>query len=301
MPRSTPFIARRTVRRVLAVIRLAVIPVSLSASLPASAADHARIVVAGGSITEIVYALGAQAHLVAVDSTSQYPEHATTLPGVGYLRALSAEPILAMNPTLLLADSDAGPPAVLDQLRAAGTRVLLVPEAKSPAAVMEKIRFVANALGRVGAGERLVGELSDSLAAVNAMVADAERAPPVLFLLSVGRGAPLAAGRNTSAEAMIGLAGGRNALAGFDDYKPASTEAIAASGAEFVLVTERTAELLGGVDALLARPELAATPAGRNGNVVVMDGLLLLGFGPRLATAAGQLASALHGLNSPLD
>ena len=297
MPRTTPFNGRRTVRRVFAFVLLSVMPVSL----PVTAEGHTRIVVAGGSITEIVYALGAQAHLVAVDSTSQYPEPATMLPGIGYLRALSAEPILAINPTLLLADSDAGPPAVLDQLRAAGTRVMLVPEAKSPEALMEKIRFVAYALDRTGSGERLVKELSDSLAAVNAVLADVERAPPVLFLLSVGRGAPLAAGRNTSAEAVIELAGGRNALTGFDDYKPASTEAIAASGAEFVLVTERTAELLGGVDALLARPELAATPAGRDGNLVVMDGLLLLGFGPRLAEAVGQLAGALHGFEFPLD
>jgi len=269
----------------------------LGATLPAPAADTARTVVAGGSVTEIVYAIGAGEHLVAVDSTSQYPPAAAELPSVGYLRQLSAEPILAMDPTLLLADHDAGPPATLEQLSVAGVEVIVVPAAKSVDAVIEKIRFVARVFDRAEAGERLVDDLSASLDAVDAALAGAGHVPPVLFLLSVGRGAPLAAGADTSAEAVIKLAGGRNALTGFDDYKPASTEAIAASGAEFVLVTERTAKLLGGVEKLLARPEIAATPAGRDGNVIVMDDLLLLGFGPRLGEAVSRLAAQLHGVD----
>jgi len=60
-------------------------------------------------------------------------------------------------------------------------------------------------------------------------------------------------------------------------------------------VTERTLELLGGPEAVLARPDVALTPAGRNGRLIAMDGLLLLGFGPRTPQAARQLAAALHG------
>ncbi|MCZ7598612.1 MAG: ABC transporter substrate-binding protein [Gammaproteobacteria bacterium] len=115
----------------------------LGATLPAPAADTARTVVAGGSVTEIVYAIGADEHLVAVDSTSQYPPAAAEVPNVGYLRQLSAEPMLAMDPTLLLADHDAGPPATLEQLSVAGVEVIVVPAAKSVDAVIEKIRFVA--------------------------------------------------------------------------------------------------------------------------------------------------------------
>lgn len=270
----------------------------LGATLPAPAADTARTVVAGGSVTEIVYAIGAGEHLVAVDSTSQYPPAAAEVPNLGYLRQLSAEPILAMDPTLLLADHDAGPPATLEQLSVAGVEVIVVPAAKSVDAVIEKIRFVARVFDRAEAGEQLVDDLSASLEAVHAALAGAGDLPLVLFLLSVGRGAPLAAGADTSAEAVIELAGGRNALTGFDDYKPASTEAIAASGAEFVLITERTAKLLGGVEKLLARPEIAATPAGRDGNVIVMDDLLLLGFGPRLGEAVTRLAAQLHGVDT---
>ena len=69
------------------------------------------IIAIGGSITEIIYALGAEDKLVAVDSTSMYPASALERhPDVGYMRALSAEPVLSVNPDVILAIDDAGPP-----------------------------------------------------------------------------------------------------------------------------------------------------------------------------------------------
>lgn len=266
-----------------------------------AAADFERTVVAGGSITEIVYALGVESDLVAVDSTSRYPPEADALPDIGYLRQLSAEPILSMRPTLMLADRDAGPPVILDQLRAAGVEVMTVPEARTPQGVIEKIRFVAGVFDARERGEDIVARLETSLAGLENALARVDSTPSVLFLLSVGRGAPLAAGSHTSAQAIIELAGGRNALTGFEGFKPASTEVIAGSDAEFILVSDRTADMLGGIEQLLERPEIAATPAGRNGRVVVMDGLLLLGFGPRLDRAAGELAGRIHGIDNPIQ
>lgn len=129
-----------------------------------AAADFERTVVAGGSITEIVYALGVESHLVAVDSTSRYPPETGALPDIGYLRQLSAEPILSTRPTLLLADVDAGPPVTLDQLRAAGVEVIAVPEARTPREVVEKIRFVAGVFDARERGEDVVARLETSLA-----------------------------------------------------------------------------------------------------------------------------------------
>ena len=50
-----------------------------------------------------------------------------------------------------------------------------------------------------------------------------------------------------------------------------------------------------GKDAALALPALAQTPAGANGAVVVMDGLKLLGFGPRTGEAATELHDLIYG------
>ena len=89
---------------------------------PASAATAPqRIVCVGGAITEIVFALGAGAHVIAVDTTSLYPGRAVApLPKVGYLRQLSVEGLLSTRPDLILADVDAGPKNVLDQLQSMG-------------------------------------------------------------------------------------------------------------------------------------------------------------------------------------
>lgn len=252
------------------------------------------VVSVGGAITEIVYALGAGNRLIAVDSTSRYPPQAQEHPNVGYMRQLSAEAIMALEPGLVLAEADAGPPAALDQLRAVGVPLVVVPDHPSPGGVLEKVAAVAQALGLESRGRDLSTRLRQEFEDLGQRMAAVNDRPSVLFLLSIGRGAPLAGGRGTSADGIIALAGGRNAAALLHGYKPLSPEAAAGAAPEVVLVTERTLRLLGGAAALLERPEIAVTPAGRSARLVAMDGLLLLGFGPRTPEAIRRLAAALH-------
>ncbi|MGP1254336.1 MAG: heme/hemin ABC transporter substrate-binding protein [Kiloniellales bacterium] len=262
--------------------------------LSAAAEEAKRVISVGGSITEIVYELGAGDRLVAVDTTSSYPPAADALPDVGYMRQLAAEPILALEPDLLLLVEDAGPPATLDQLRAAGISIVTLPDQPTLDGIRQKVRQVAAAIELVDEGERLVARIEAAQRDVAAKLDSLPERPSVLFLLSVGTGAPLAAGTETSAAGIIEMAGGRNALTDFSGFRPLSPEAAAATQAEVVLVTERTLERLGGRDALLGRPELAASPAAADGRLVAMDGLLLLGFGPRTPQAVAELAEALH-------
>jgi len=254
-----------------------------------------RIVAVGGAVTEIVYALGLEDRLLAVDTTSLYPAAATELPNVGYMRQLSAEPILALGPDLVLAIEDAGPPAALDQLRDAGVPVVVVPDDYTPEGVLEKIDMVAAALGVEEAGRALRDKAAGELLAVRRAFADVPERPRVLFLLSISKSrTPVAAGRKTAADGIIALAGGTNAIDGFESYKPLSPEAAVAAAPEVLLIGARSLDLLGGMAGLLAIPEVALTPAAQNKRVVVMDTLLLLGFGPRTAEAAAQLGRELH-------
>ncbi len=258
------------------------------------AAASGRIVSIGGDVTETVYALGAGDQVIAVDITSRHPKAARDLPQVGYMRQLSAEPILSLSPSLILAIADAGPPQVLDQLRAAGTCLALVPDEHSPEGVIRKVDAVAAALDRKAEGDALKGQLEAEFAALQSSLSAITDKPRVLFLFSVGEGAPMVGGRKTSADAIIGLAGGRNAIESFEDFKPASSEGIIAAAPDVVLVTELTLEKLGGVEGLLQRPDIAQTPAGKAKRVVAMESLLLLGFGPRTPQAIRTLAAALH-------
>lgn len=253
-----------------------------------------RLITIGGSITEIVHELKAEGRLVGVDSTSMYPASARSFPNVGYVRQLSAEPILALAPDLILAEADAGPPAAVDQLKSAGVGFRMIPEEHSIEGVIRKIGLVADALGMVEQGEELSSRVQARYDAVRARVAGIKDRPRVMFVLSAGKGAPLAAGTGTSAEAIIEMAGGANAIDGFQAYRPLTPEAGVAAQPDIVLVTERTLKLLGGKEALALLPGIQGTPAAENGALFAMDGLLLLGFGPRVPEAVEQLAAILH-------
>lgn len=278
--------------------RLLVAAVLLAAT-PAAAAE--RIVAVGGAVTEIVYALGMGDRLVAVDSTSTWPAEADALPDVGYMRQLSAEPIVAMAPDLVLALDSSGPAATLDQLRAAGITLALVPDRPTAEGTLDRIRSVGAILGREAEAGALAGRVDAELkAAMEAGPADGTK-PSVLFVMNAGRGAPMGAGEGTAAEGIIALAGGRNAITGYRGYKPLAPEAVVAAAPDVILAMRETVDAAGGAKALLELPELRQTPAARAGRLVAMDGLLLLGFGPRTPQAVRTLATELQAAASAAD
>ncbi|MGQ0594963.1 MAG: heme/hemin ABC transporter substrate-binding protein [Gammaproteobacteria bacterium] len=258
-----------------------------------AATEGQRIVAVGGELTEIVYALGAEARLVGVDTTSRWPAAARALPKVGYMRNLSAEGVLSLAPTLVLCTTHAGPPVILSQLREAGVPLLILPAEPNVAGAEAKIRGVAGALGLETQGEAMVRTLRSRVERALAGI-PAGAGPRVLFLMGLQQGALIAAGAGTSAQAMIELAGGTNALRGFSGYRPISPEALAQARPEVLLVPEHALGAMGGAEGILSRPGIEVTCAGRNRRLVFMDGLYLLGFGPRLGEAVTDLAQALR-------
>lgn len=275
--------------------RSAVLALATAAAWPARAQQKTpRIVSVGSSLTEIFYALGAESLLAGVDSTSLYPSQARSLPQVGYMRALSAEGVLALKPTLIMATTAAGPAAVLDQLRSTGIEVIVLPDHYDYDSVIKKIETVGKVTGKTAEAQALIDRGVADMKALKEKLATATGKPRVLFLLSMSGGAPQAAGRDTAADGIIRLAGGVNAIDGYAGYRPLTPEAVIASRADFVLLPRQSVEALGGVQAVLDQPAINRTPAGRDGKVLQFDALLLLGFGPRTPQAATELAAALH-------
>ena len=70
------------------LVLIGAIQASAAQACGVPARDASRIAVAGGSITEVLYFLGEQHRIVAVDTTSNYPPQALELPSVGYVRNL---------------------------------------------------------------------------------------------------------------------------------------------------------------------------------------------------------------------
>jgi iron complex transport system substrate-binding protein len=266
---------------------------------PARAAGPGRIVSIGGALTETVFALGAGAQIVAVDSTSRYPAAAAALPQVGYMRALPTEGIVALRPDLLLLSGDAGPREVVEVLHAARLPIATVEDGAGPGAAAAKARAIGAALGLDAAP--LATALEADWARLDAPLARVATRPRVLFVLSVARGSPLVSGRDTHADAMIAAAGGENPVRHYAGYRSLSAEGAAMLAPEVILMMAHALQDAGGIDAVLQIPALAVTPAAASRRILALDGPYMLNFGPRAAHARADLARLLHpGLALPL-
>ncbi|WP_439551306.1 heme/hemin ABC transporter substrate-binding protein [Falsiroseomonas sp.] len=262
----------------------------LGPSQPARA-SAGRLVTIGGAVTETVFALGQGGRIVAVDSTSRFPAQVGALAQVGYLRALAPEGLMGLAPDLMLVSEEAGPAQALSVLRAAGAPLAMVPDEAGIEAVNRKILAVAQALSADGGAlnEAVTSDwrrLDSPIASLRPVVA--------VFILSVARGAPLVAGRDTHADAMLLAAGARNAVRSFAGYRPLSAETAASLAPDAIVMMDHALIEAGGVDAVLRIPALAVTPAARTRRVIALDGAYMLGFGPRAAHARRDLARLLH-------
>jgi iron complex transport system substrate-binding protein len=265
------------------------------AARPSFAAAPRRIVAVGGAMTEIVFALGEGQHVVAVDTTSLYPWDAVApLPKVGYLRQLSVEGVLSTRPDLILADVDAGPKDVLDQLQSMGAPVKHFSGQHTAGSVVPKIRFVGEAIGHQQDAEALVAGYETDLKAVEAAVVALPNSPKVLFLIAVGPSGLRGAGEGTAAAEMITRAGGANSFAGVQGYKPVSPESALSANPDYLLLMNQTVEEIGGIEAVAKLPALAKLSAAKEKRIVALDGNYMLNFGPRTAHAIRDLAAALH-------
>jgi len=272
-----------TDRRRRACLRAALACV-LGAPVPSMAQQPPRLVSVAGSITEIVYALGKQSLLVGVDSTSTYPEAAQHLPRVGYMRQLSAEGVLSLRPTVLLATSEAGPPAVIRQLRDAGLRVLIVPVEHTWDDVRRKIEAVGLAVNAPSDANALWQRVVSARAEVERHIAAREgRAPRAVFVLGHGA-SPSVAGRGTAGDAIIRLIGAHNPLHDrYEGYRLLGAEGLTGLALDAVITTRETLQAMGGVEQWWQRPQWQGmAQRGRRPVLWYEDALALLGFGPRL-------------------
>lgn len=282
----------------LTLLRKLMVALSLAALLvlPMQAFAAERIVTLNGDFTEIIFALGHKDKLVAVDASSNYPEEALELPSVGYQGRLSLEGILAHEPTLVLANKDAGPAAVLEQLQAIGVRVEIITAENTLESPVENIRKIAKLIGAVEEGEQLAAKLEAKIDAAVARGRELENAPRVLFLYLGSAQIQFAAGKNSPSNVMIEGAGAidAGAEAGFVGYMPLTPEAVVAAEPDIIIVTDRGLNTVGGIEGVLKVPGVAQTPAGINGRIISFEDLYFLAMGPRTGDALMELVEILH-------
>jgi iron complex transport system substrate-binding protein len=261
--------------------------------------NPARIVSIGGAITEILYALGLEDRLAGVDITSVFPDAALLdKPNVGYMRQLSAEGVLGLNPSLIFAIQGSGPKETMDVLEAAKIPLVLVPETYSEEGLLEKIKLVGHAMGADARAACLTSAVSNDLTQLRELRAKVTKPVRVMFVMSLLSGRAMVAGRKTAADEIIALSGGVNAIDNYDGYKMINDEAIVAAKPDVVLSIQRSKDSLE-ADAVYTHPAFAMTPVAANKTFISMEGLYLLGFGPRTAAAARDLSLKLYPALAP--
>jgi iron complex transport system substrate-binding protein len=241
-----------------------------------------------------LYALGLSDRIVAIDTTSLYPARALKeKPNVGYMRALAAEGVLGLNPSLVLAIDGSGPKETVSVLEQATVPFVRVPDHYTAEGIVEKVRMIADVAGVHDRGECLAGQVKADLAELEKLRAKLTQPKKVLFVLSFLNGKPMVAGRNTAADGLIRLAGAVNAMDGYEGYKQISDEAVITAAPDAVLAMQRPQDNLDATT-VFANAAFSTTPAAARKSFVAMDGLYLLGFGPRTARAARDLAATLY-------
>lgn len=245
-------------------------------ALPASA-DHLvtdsspRIITTDAGVTELVLALGGGAHLIAVDVTTRLPEGFGDLPNVGYHRNLSAEGLLALKPTLVVGSDHIGPEPVLRALKHAEITVMQLPTAETPAQLRTNIETLAAALGQDRRAHRILEQIEQKLAYLQAHPLAGKRAA---FLLNTEPGKLRLAGSHTAGAALLELIGSTN-VASYPNYRTVTAEALMALRPDIILIAGEEPEQ--DADHLIhAHSVLAYTPAGQEQQIIGIDGHCLV-------------------------
>lgn len=273
------------------------VPSADGARVTVTSAD--RIIPLTGSLNEIVQTLGLGKRVVARDITATF-EQASSLPVVTRGHDVSAESVLSLRPTLVLAETTTGPAEAIQQIRDAGIPVLVIAPAKALEDVPKRIDAVAGALGVKDAGTQLNRRTADRIAAARKDVPAASgKKPRVAFLYLRGTASVyLLGGSDSGAASLLEAAGavdtGKDSGLG-KDFTPITSEALAAAAPDAILVMTKGLESVGGVDGLVKVPGVAQTPAGMDRRVVSVDDGVLLNYGPRTDQVLSSLVAQLYG------
>ncbi|MDN5864053.1 MAG: ABC transporter substrate-binding protein [Gammaproteobacteria bacterium] len=256
-----------------------------------------RVVCVSKQINEFIYAIGAEDHLVAHDLTSVYPPQIKKLTSVGYHRALSAEGIISMHPSVFLTDGNVGPRAVLEQLRKVGIPVKVM----APGKTMEGAQQLMLRLGKYFHREQAAGKVVAQWRAKMAKIRQqskswAGKPEPRVLLIHFGQiiNNYLAVGRGSPADQIIEWAGGVNAITKKAGMVRLTPEMIAKSRPDVIIANNVAFERFGNAEKFEQLPGVGLTPAARSGRIYMIPEQAIIYFGPRTPDTVLKLAKLLH-------
>lgn len=214
-----------------------------------------KIVVLTPDVGDVVVALGHKDKVVGKDDTNKNPMLATAK-SVGVHRNLTAEPIVAMKPDLVVGSHMALPSSIYKRLTSLKVHAVNVAPDESLKTYAKSIRTLGELLGEQTKANTLASTWE---AGMKPMPASKKR-----YILSYdGR---IVAGRGTVGDTLIKLAGGINA-ANVTGLKPLSREGWLAAKPDVIILAKHQEQVLGSVQTLKSRPEFAPSAAAKNDKI----------------------------------
>ena len=252
-----------------------------------------RIVVAGSTLTEIVFALGAGEDIVGVDNSSRYPKQVTQLPQIGNVKLLNIESVLSLTPSLVISFDDAEIANVLKQISQAKIEILpLKREPSTVESLYENISKIAAKLDRAKEGQKLIKRIQNDLSLIQNRTATRRQKTTVLCLMNM-EGNIFIVGKNTAIDALITIAGGEN-LATHNSVRTYTSESLTAMNPEVIILTNHSIEELGGFDKINTIPGISETDAYKNHGIVIIDDSYLFTIGPRVVEVVFKLFNGFY-------
>lgn len=257
--------------------------------------DTSRIITLAGDLTEFVFEFGAGDSVVATDLTTVYPGKAVTLPKVGVGRFLSAEAVLAHDPTLVVGDTQTAPQSAIDQIRAAGVPVVIFEVSTTFEIMYAKAEHLGEILGAADEASILVQRMRANITSAAAPDNASAELPTVAYVYTRGPDVMLLFGKGMVTNPVILSAGAIDAglESGVEGSVPVTPEALIAASPDVLVVPQEGLVALGGVDGLLAIPGISETPAGANRRILAYPEGDFLTLGPRIPTSVALLAQDL--------
>ena len=249
--------------------------------------DLSNIVVAGGSITEIIYYLGHQSKITAVDRTSRYPIEAKKLPSIGYVRNLSVEGVLSLNPSIVIGENDMGPATVVEKIISMGIDLRIIPEIQTTEGIYKKVNCVSSIFPESKLAQKRVQNLKESIKNLQILRNRSKGNPKkVMVILSIFGSSPIVAGKDTSGNSFIEILNFKNIANNFSGWKAVGIEHIIKMNPDVILITKRGSRGYDSSQKLADSQIFKYTNAAKKQSIFVLDGMAMLGFSPRTLTLA---------------
>lgn len=280
--------------RVLCLFLLSAMFIACTGNKTKEPKDQVKIITAGGTITEIVHALGFGEDIIATDITSTYPREMQELPSIGYRNQIKAEGILALGPDLVLAEDGYMSVDVVQQLEAAGLQILFFEKPKDINGTYRIVSEIAGFLEVLHKGDSINASIKEDIIALGNYLEHHSTKPSMAFVMARGQEMLFLAGEDTFAESLFNMAGINHLGKGFKDFIPLTPEIMVSMNPDFLLFFDSGLLSIGEMDGIKNISGITHTTAFRQQQIIALDGQYLSGFGPRVGKAAMELAKAVR-------